>query len=212
MQFAECITPRVQRIRNSLRSDNHKSTFELQPHPDIPTPFVEQLRVCVEPQADGCMRFRFEVLGDLSKLEVPAVSAAKRTDGLWRATCFEVFLRGADATGYEEWNFAPSGEWAAYRFDAYREGMSPLELAHEPTMRWRADARRGELDVLITRAAPSVSLHMGLSAVLRDAVGRSITGPCSIPRASPTFITPQGLPEGSMETSTDEVLRFAANR
>ena len=163
------------------------STFELQPHPDIPTPFVEQLRVCVEPHADGCMRFRFEVLGDLSKLEVPAVSAAKRTDGLWRATCFEVFLRGADATGYEEWNFAPSGEWAAYRFDAYREGMRPLELAREPIIHWHADARRGELDVFITRAAPPVSLHLALSAVLRDRSGKIYYWALQHPPGKPDF-------------------------
>ena len=65
--------------------------------------------------------------------------------------------------------------------------MRPLELAHEPTIRWRADARRGELDVLITRAAPSVSLHMGLSAVLRDRSGKIYYWALQHPPGKPDF-------------------------
>lgn len=47
-----------------------------------------------------------------------------RVDELWRETCCELFVAGAD-TRYLEFNFSPSGHWAAYVFDAYREGMRP---------------------------------------------------------------------------------------
>lgn len=45
-----------------------------------------------------------------------------RRDGLWRQTCFEVFLSPAEATDYWELNFSPLGYWNCYRFDNYREG------------------------------------------------------------------------------------------
>jgi hypothetical protein len=45
-------------------------------------------------------------------------------DGLWKHTCFEVFLRDPAGIGYAEFNFSPSTEYAGYGFTRYREGMS----------------------------------------------------------------------------------------
>ena len=39
-----------------------------------------------------------------------------------------MFIRPEDGEGYYEFNFSPSGEWAAYRFSGYREGMADLPL------------------------------------------------------------------------------------
>ena len=39
---------------------------------------------------------------------------------------FEAFVRTAD--GYVEYNLSPSGAWAAYRFDGYRDGMGALDM------------------------------------------------------------------------------------
>jgi hypothetical protein len=55
-----------------------------------------------------------------------------RRDQLWRTTCFEAFLRASGEDGYQEWNFAPSGDWAAYDFAGYREGMSNSEVGAPP--------------------------------------------------------------------------------
>jgi hypothetical protein len=68
----------------------------------------------------------FEVRGRIGELLIPPPAAPARTDGLWRHTCFEAFVR-AEGKGYEEFNFSPSGQWAAYRFVRYREGMAPLD-------------------------------------------------------------------------------------
>jgi hypothetical protein len=57
----------------------------------------------------------------------PAVGDG-RADGLWRETCCEAFLRVGDEPGYLEFNFSPSGEWAAYEFSAYRAGMRELAM------------------------------------------------------------------------------------
>ena len=70
---------------------------------------------------EGRWRFRFLVEGT-EKLILPDPRDAGRADELWRTTCFEAFVGGA-SPAYREYNFAPSGQWAAYTFDAPRAGM-----------------------------------------------------------------------------------------
>ena len=55
-----------------------------------------------------------------------AASRRQRTDGLWRHTCFEAFICRRATGEYWEYNFSPSGAWAAYQFSGYRAGMQPL--------------------------------------------------------------------------------------
>jgi hypothetical protein len=40
---------------------------------------------------------------------------------LWQHTCFEAFIAVAGEAPYREFNFSPSGQWAAYGFSDYRE-------------------------------------------------------------------------------------------
>lgn len=47
---------------------------------------------------------------------------ASRVDDLWRASCCELFLAKSDAPQYLEFNFSPSGDWAAYAFESTRSG------------------------------------------------------------------------------------------
>jgi hypothetical protein len=66
--------------------------------------------------------------GDITAVLLPKQAAPARADALWQHTCFEVFVGGAQSAGYWEFNLSPSLQWAAYRFDGYREGMA-AELA-----------------------------------------------------------------------------------
>lgn len=60
-------------------------------------------------------------------LQPPAGVAPQRRDGLWQYTCCELFMAAANGDGgYVEFNFSPSGDWAAYVFDAPRQGMRPF--------------------------------------------------------------------------------------
>ena len=77
----------------------------------------------------GTLDCRFTVDGDVTGLVVPAAAGRGRVDGLWRHTCFEVFIARRGATGYREFNFSPSGAWAAYEFSAYRVAAGTPELA-----------------------------------------------------------------------------------
>ena len=65
----------------------------------------------------------FELQGALdSILCTEPTSPPQRRDELWRHTCFEVFVQRGAGPGYLEFNFSPSGDWAAYEFQGYRSG------------------------------------------------------------------------------------------
>ena len=54
--------------------------------------------------------------------------AEGRAPELWKTTCFEAFLRAKGEEAYREWNFAPTGNWAAYDFKRYRKGRTPPKM------------------------------------------------------------------------------------
>lgn len=76
------------------------------------------------------MVLTYQVYGAVPLLPRPA--SGVRADDLWKATCFELFLRGWNGEGYVEFNFSPSSRWAAYGFDAYRDGMRKLPMRTTP--------------------------------------------------------------------------------
>jgi hypothetical protein len=65
-------------------------------------------------------------------LLLPEPAVPERADLLWQHSCFELFLMDPESGDYLEFNFSPSGRWAAYRFDGYRAGMRDLDLAAGP--------------------------------------------------------------------------------
>jgi hypothetical protein len=84
---------------------------------------ADGLSLAVEMERRGHrLWLRFILEGDVDAVAWPAGAAPHRTDDLWRRTCFEAFVRTADG-GYVEFNLSPSGQWASYRFDGYRQGM-----------------------------------------------------------------------------------------
>ncbi len=74
------------------------------------------------------LSLEYVLAGPVERVWQPEAAARVRTDELWRATCFEAFVR-TEADGYVEYNLSPSGAWAAYRFDGYRQGMRPFDMA-----------------------------------------------------------------------------------
>ena len=97
-------------------------------HPEHPAKAVGKVGCSIVWRDAGHWALDFFVEAPPARLRLPAAAPPERTDGLWEATCFELFLLDANG-GYFEFNFSPSGQWAAYRFDAYREGMRPLDVA-----------------------------------------------------------------------------------
>ncbi|MEP7005363.1 MAG: DOMON-like domain-containing protein [Sphingomonas bacterium] len=101
--------------------------FALVPHPDFPSRAITAVNVTAE-RNGGSLTFWFTLVGDIDQVSLPGpCSDCIRADGLWEHTCFEAFVCVQGRPGYSELNYAPSGQWAAYSFDAYRKGMRNLE-------------------------------------------------------------------------------------
>ena len=73
---------------------------------------------------------------------------------------------------YREFNFSPSGEWAAYDFQSYRNG-GVLENALSPGIVVRKATDKLELAAKISQGhlPHDRPLRLGLSAVVEDADG-----------------------------------------
>src|ERR1700739_2784793 len=92
-------------------------------HPGSGFAIVRQVKVEVTQPRAGGLVLRYVVSGKLDELALPVATAPARADELWRHTCFEAFIQPSPGKAYYEFNFAPSTQWAAYRFDNYRAGM-----------------------------------------------------------------------------------------
>ncbi len=91
-----------------------------------------------------------------------------RVDGLWKSTCFECFA-GQNSSSYDEWNFSPSGDWAAYHFESYREGMSHLEVSAPTITRTLiGDRARFEIDFAWPEALKKGAVAFSLTAVILE--------------------------------------------
>ena len=99
----------------------------LRPHPDTPCANMSIIGLSVIRGA-RTLSLRYVVEGGAETVKADPEGAPERTSELWKTTCFECFIEKPDG-GYFEFNFAPSGNWAAYEFDAYRKGMRDLDIA-----------------------------------------------------------------------------------
>jgi hypothetical protein len=92
-----------------------------------------------------------------------------RAENLWESTCFEAFLRADGEQAYREWNFSPSGDWAAYDFTAHREGRSDAEVA-APYIRVEDNMTWWALGATIAAEA-ATDWRLGLSVILEEQDG-----------------------------------------
>ncbi len=144
-------------------------------HPAAPSRWVHSIHARLQVTHDGALALTFSLEGDLDRLRIPPPRPPRQADGLWQHTCFEAFVAAKGETTYHEFNFAPSGEWAAYRFRSYRDG-EPLEDAADPQITVRSAPDRLELAAVIRlECLPATKtgarLWLALSAVLEDREG-----------------------------------------
>lgn len=100
----------------------------LVPHPETPPNAISGVTFAMVWKDAGEWSLDFIVTEPPEALRLLPAAPRARVDGLWRHTCFELFLRPVGSDAYWEFNFSPSGEWAAYRFDRYRDGLAELEV------------------------------------------------------------------------------------
>src|SRR5215471_10967917 len=99
----------------------------LKRHPDSPSSPVAQIDVEIARPEPDRLLLSYAMIGSIRDVSIPPIMAPARGDRLWQHTCFEAFLRAEADPAYYEFNFAPSKQWAAYRFDDYRGGMRVVD-------------------------------------------------------------------------------------
>ena len=167
--------------------------WPLRPHPATPGTVVHRLDVSLADAPDG-WRLSYRLVGALHALRLPAPAEHPGpTDGLWRHTCFEAFVGAAGHPRYREFNFSPSGDWAAYAFSAERQRDPASPTGPAPRIACAHDARTLTLDVwLPADALPAAGGLLGLSAVVETTDGTLSYWALAHPRAQPDFHHPVG--------------------
>lgn len=143
----------------------------------------------------GNLVLHYSVTGRIGDLRMPPAGAPTRAQELWQHTCFEAFVRAPLSTAYYEFNFAPSMQWAAYRFSAYRREMLVADDVSAP--RIESQSRdplyqlRASLELDALSGLPSdAAWRLGLSAVIEETSGRKSFWALAHPPGKPDFHHP----------------------
>jgi hypothetical protein len=148
----------------------------LSPHPTSPPVPVREIGISARREGDALL-LHYRLLGDLDSLALPEPRLPVRADNLWRHTCFEAFVGRVGSAEYREYNFAPSGAWAAYHFDAYRAGMRTDQWIVVPGVTTRRDDNAFVMDAMVdirwltASAGGAGAVRLGVTAVIEDKAG-----------------------------------------
>lgn len=151
---------------------NHDYPLTLLCHPATPAQVVRTIEAHVSSRPDGSLTFAYRLWGDMARLLVPQEQAPERKDLLWEHTCFEAFIGVPGKTAYREFNFSPSGLWAAYAFSDYRQRDESFEPPDAPQITTRLFAGRLEVEATLAPGAlppGAKTLQIALSAVVETA-------------------------------------------
>ncbi|MEO8604965.1 MAG: DOMON-like domain-containing protein [bacterium] len=140
------------------------------PHPSSSAGAVQSVDVDTE-RRGARLHLRYALRGDLARLRIAPLAPTRPGHDLWKHTCFEAFVGVVDTAPYNELNFSPSGEWAAFAFRAYRDGGPLADVGLAPGLTIQRDVDRLVLDVQVEldRLSPAyalAALRLGLSAVI----------------------------------------------
>jgi hypothetical protein len=161
-------------------------------HPSTPDDALATVTIEIEPVSADLLVLYYRVAGDLDRLRLPVQAASKSQDQLWKHTCFEAFIALPDSDVYFEFNFSPSSQWAVYRFDGYRQGMTALQPAPPPRVicRRRDDQLEADVDLhlgAIPELASGRELQLAVAAVMEDDHGRISYWALAHPPGKPDF-------------------------
>ncbi len=155
--------------------------------------------VRVRRMPDEMLGLTYVIQGDLDRVRIPSPRTPCFADGLWQHTCCEIFIRHDDLPAYHEFNFSPSGEWAAYQFEGYRSNSTSLiDRVLDPRVTVRRAPEKLELDASLSfeRFLPMRSrttLFLALSAVIEDGDGTLSYWAIEHPVGEPDFHHPSAF-------------------
>jgi hypothetical protein len=167
-------------------------------HPDSRCDAFTAIEAEVSGLAPRRLLIRYFMHGDTRHVRWPDLPEPPQpTEGLWRHTCFEAFIRPEGDEAYYEFNLVPSLHWAAYRFSGYRSGMVEVREVEPP----RGDAASPddradfvfsatlEMDRLVTLPLDR-AWRLGLSAIIEEKNGRVSYWALAHPAGKPDFHHP----------------------
>lgn len=159
----------------------------LLPHPKTVGGLAIDVAVLIE-RRGGSLWVRYVVDGDVDAIKWPSDVVPGRMDKLWATTCFEAFVKTPN--GYHEFNLSPSGQWASYRFDGYRQGM-----ANAPEAVVFADLACAADRVALegTVQLPPDASRLGLSAIVEAKDGTISYWALAHPSDKPDFHHPDSF-------------------
>jgi len=157
-------------------------------HPQSDAGGIEAIDVTATLGQGGEIKLVYRVTGALEALKIVDPAIPDRVDGLWKNTCFELFVGNFEDKSYLEYNFALSGQWAAYQFSGYRAGMAELET-RAPVI--SVEQSGDVLAVSVTVPLPDMTQHadlwVGISAVVATKSGEISYWALAHPAGSPDF-------------------------
>jgi hypothetical protein len=166
----------------------------LKRHPDSLGTAVTNVEAEAVRRADGALVLSYLVTGTITELRLPPAAEPMRTDELWQHTCFEAFVSSPPNAGYYEFNFAPSAQWAAYRFSTYRSGMRIATEISAPQIEIQSGSEHCTLRALLKLDRIDLPAdspwHLGLSAIIEETSGRKSYWALARPPGKPDFHHP----------------------
>jgi hypothetical protein len=164
----------------------------LRPHPDSACVAAMRIDVDVARPSAGSLVLTYVVDGGISELRLPAMTPTARGDELWQQTCFEAFVGTAAGAAYYEFNFAPSTQWAAYRFSGHRSGMRVATEISAPRIEVQPASDSYTLQASLTLGElpglpRDVGWRLGLAAITEDTRGGKSYWALAHPPGKPDF-------------------------
>jgi hypothetical protein len=165
--------------------------MRLYSHPAYPHDPATSIDVTAARSGDT-LKLRYSLIGTISKIAIPTPVEPARADELWKHTCFEVFVRPPEGEAYCEFNFSPSGQWAAYRFRARRSGMANIA---EPVIRVGSYAAGPDLVMMersldlsaLPELPPGAPWRVALTTIVEQADGTKSYWSLAHPQGNPDF-------------------------
>lgn len=145
-------------------------THVLVPHPAFAPGEVTGVTVRWAELPDKRLMLRYMVEG-CAGLVLPAYRGRGRGEDLWKTTCFELFLYDGEGR-YREFNFSPSGKWAACAFAGYRNMAGDFEPRTTPEIKHETGASVFVQTVFIDRRELEGAESAALAAVIEENGGR----------------------------------------
>ena len=170
--------------------------LRLEPHPSQTRLPDLDLQVRLSRSA-GILSLSFHLRDPQAEVLLPDIAEhPERRDGLWRTTCFELFLAQPGHSSYHELNLSPAGHWNLLHFRETRQaadsGWTPQELAFQFIRRANGGELTAELPLEPLGLADG-PLRLGVCAVLDTADSGPTHWALVHPMPHPDFHDPRGF-------------------